>query len=456
MISNRFFVILPVLVFLVVIQGHNLPSSPCPDVFQYGFQPNGDVYGSIMIPYDGSSTLQLGINASLKGYFTDNKRVKLTIKMNTPERDIMLKKINELNYNLYFPFQNPLPKITKIQYNSNILCTGPPEELLPGAPGVTSLWSGHKYYFQSPNSIATTNLKPSIPNDTPNKAYLPVDTNQRNQKPISNQNPIQCGTSNNIFVPLILGGRDIDDGTYPWLTAMFTATGNGYRYKCTANLISRNHVITAARCVNFYKVQVVPLEDILLVFGKSNIKNWATSTNINIRGASNVKTHPDFDPNSGHCDISVIRLDRPIDFSATISPICLWEFNDNLNEIMEKTGIVAGWGADEAAQKLGKFSISMAKAIDMPVVPEESCLNSNLTYFQLTSDTTFCAGRRDGTGTCIGDSGAGFMMVQNGRFYLRGLTSLILNDAGKCSLGNYMVFVDAGKLLNWIKQAINE
>lgn len=49
--------------------------SPCPEVFQYQRQSNGEVYGTITLPYDGSTELSLGVNASMKGYHTDNKRV---------------------------------------------------------------------------------------------------------------------------------------------------------------------------------------------------------------------------------------------------------------------------------------------------------------------------------------------------------------------------------------------
>jgi len=49
--------------------------SPCPEVFQYQRQSNGEVYGTISLPYDGSTELSLGVNASMKGYYTDNKRV---------------------------------------------------------------------------------------------------------------------------------------------------------------------------------------------------------------------------------------------------------------------------------------------------------------------------------------------------------------------------------------------
>ncbi|CAG9770052.1 unnamed protein product [Ceutorhynchus assimilis] len=283
--------------------------------------------------------------------------------MNTPGQDLMERRTNILSYDIHFPFQNAIPKITRIEYNQRTYCTGPPEERNTGA-----------YYG-------------------------------KRAKQLSGQ----------------------------------------------SNLVSIDFL--AARCTNFFKIQVVQTDDILFVFGRTNLKHWATSGAVT-RGASFVRTNPDFNANSGHGDLSVITLDKPVEFSSTIAPICLWEGDDNIQNMVNKKGTVAGWGADEVAQKTGKYSISVAKSVDMPIVAQESCLFSNLSYFQLTSDVTFCAGKRDGTGTCIGDSGAGFMMNKNGKFYLRGLASLVLSDKGKCDLTNFMVFCDAAKLTDWIRDAM--
>lgn len=139
----------------------------------------------------------------------------------------------------------------------------------------------------------------------------------------SNKTP-QCGVARSLVTPLIVGGETAADGHFPWLVAMFTATDTGYQYKCTANLVSNRHVVTgkfgnnvltkwqfdsiaAARCVNFFKLQVVRTEDIVLVFGRSNLKGWITNGGVT-RGASAVKAHPDFDANSGHGDIAVSHV----------------------------------------------------------------------------------------------------------------------------------------------------
>lgn len=55
--------------------GQERPKSPCPDVFHYATRPNGETFGRVTLPYDGNSALHLAVNASMKGYHTDNQRV---------------------------------------------------------------------------------------------------------------------------------------------------------------------------------------------------------------------------------------------------------------------------------------------------------------------------------------------------------------------------------------------
>ncbi|XP_030755091.1 serine protease gd-like [Sitophilus oryzae] len=462
--------------------GQGVPPNPCPSVFQYQTGANGEVYGHIQIPYDGSTTLNLGVNVSMKGYYIDNQRVSLRIKLNTPGQDLIQQSVRTLSYNVYFPFQHTIPRITRIVYNNKQYCSGPSELLVPGEPGVTSLWAGHKYFFHVSNRVGPIPIEPETSVESlPEISQIPVvepTTERPKYKPkpsvtilnnpfLNNEIQIkggdkedetsgpQCGVSRTAIVPLILGGDDITDGMFPWLAAMFVAKGLGFEYKCTANLISNKHVITAARCIQYYKVQIIKTEDMLFVFGKSNILKWATNGAVT-RGATKISTHPDFDPNNAHADLSIVTLNRPVEFSNMITPICLWEGGNSIDDIVNKKGTVAGWGVDEETQGTKTLSVPVAKYLDMPVVTQEKCLYSNLTYYSITSEETFCAGKRDGNGPCVGDSGAGFMMLKNGKYYLRGLASLVLSDADKkCDLANYVVFCDVAKMLGWVKQSMS-
>ncbi|XP_070154503.1 serine protease gd [Polyergus mexicanus] len=95
----------------------------------------------------------------------------------------------------------------------------------------------------------------------------------------------------------------------------------------------------------------------------------------------------------------------------------------------------------------------------VPIVNQEVCLWSDSRFVSFTSNRTFCAGLRDGSGPCNGDSGSGLMFhdATTGRYQLRGIVSRSLYDRDEmtCDLTQYVVFVDVAKYLFWIQQQIS-
>jgi Trypsin len=57
-------------------------------------------------------------------------------------------------------------------------------------------------------------------------------------------------------------------------------------------------------------------------------------------------------------------------------------------------GIVAGWGRDEHNRQI----TPKAKWVEVPVVSDADCLQSDLVYRYITSNRTFCAGTLNGEG----------------------------------------------------------
>lgn len=46
-----------------------IPENPCPQVFSYQTNQNGDIFGHAVIPYDGSNRLIFSVNTSFKALF---------------------------------------------------------------------------------------------------------------------------------------------------------------------------------------------------------------------------------------------------------------------------------------------------------------------------------------------------------------------------------------------------
>lgn len=114
--------------------------------------------------------------------------------------------------------------------------------------------------------------------------------------------------------------------------------------------------------------------------------------------------------------------------------------------------MVAGWGKDET----GAEHVAEPKKVTLPIVSQETCLRSHRAYLNLTSETTFCAGREDGRGPCTGDSGAGFIMKRGERWTLRGIVSVALEDpvSKSCDLTKFFIFADVAKVIKWVKEVM--
>ncbi|KAJ8910433.1 hypothetical protein NQ315_012575 [Exocentrus adspersus] len=99
----------------------------------------------------------------------------------------------------------------------------------------------------------------------------------------------------------------------------------------------------------------------------------------------------------------------------------------------------------------------------MPVVSQETCIYSFPEFYsRFTSDHTFCAGYKNGTSVCNGDSGGGLVFPKAGGnknnpvWQLRGMVSIsvALQNQLKCDSMHYVVFTDVAKYLDWVKTAL--
>ncbi|KAK9874456.1 hypothetical protein WA026_002797 [Henosepilachna vigintioctopunctata] len=310
--------------------------------------------------------------------------------------------------------------------------------------------SDEKNVFNNFDITTTQRIFPSISQENP-----------ATQSPRLNSNPIiKDSTSQSIdnacgrpvvTNSLILNGESVPRGAFPWLVAIFVKTDRGLAYQCTGTLISKRHVVTAAHCVKEGTYLSNP-DKIVLLMGRLNIQDWGGSEDERIIGADDLYVHPDYKFSKADADIAVIVMKAEVSFTNFIRPICIWKDDDDLSSIVGRKGTVVGWGRDEHGHKVSPEP----KQIEMPIVSQEKCLRSDDSFVHITSERTFCAGDRKGSGPCNGDSGGGFVMLRNGKWHLRGVVSMSLSDVHTktCDLSNYVVFTDASKYKNWLLEKI--
>ncbi len=111
--------------------------------------------------------------------------------------------------------------------------------------------------------------------------------------------------------------------------------------------------------------------------------------------------HPNWDPEDTHytADIAIAVLKEPLKLSQEIRHVCLNTPLDPIQSLAGRSGKVYGWGLTEELELVSKL-----RHVDVPLVDQALCNSSNSELPKIMSDTSFCAGARDGkTGACNGN-----------------------------------------------------
>ena len=116
-------------------------------------------------------------------------------------------------------------------------------------------------------------------------------------------------------LPRIINGTRTSRGEYPFMVSLGHNHGSFVHF-CGASIFDRNHVITAAHCME----DEVP-ENVFLRFGEWNQNQVEPGEAL--RGCVAFYMHPQYNSTSLENDIAIITLDELLEFTNSIQPICL-------------------------------------------------------------------------------------------------------------------------------------
>ncbi|XP_044763875.1 clotting factor C-like [Coccinella septempunctata] len=485
---------LAVIFFLCLKNAQQQTINPCPDKFTFNLERNqpGRWFGTVRLVYE---TELIGVWLRLKfdrpviqlGNWFGQIKTDDNIEFRLSDRNFQLRPnvpkdvLFFVNYNQ----REPPPELIRIVLNGRVFCpTGEettPAPIVPGlgepitskplsALGQNSGASGTTYrpFGGQQNNFRPTPRPSRRP--TPTTEYENESDDEFFQGDLSgarpdimtpsreNLNDI-CGTVIARPKPLITHGEVTHEGEFPWHAAIYHSKGVNLVYICGASLINKEYLLTAAHCVTKPRTETPSkIGSMVIYLGKHYLKEWSTK-GIQDRRVSKLIVHPEFESETFKNDIAIIKLSEPITVTNYVRPVCLWEDQVDLHHVINQPGTIIGWGYDED----GVITDELHKA-SMPIVSTETCIYSYPDFFaRFTSNTTFCAGYRNGTSACNGDSGSG-MVFQKTRpqsgtqvWQLRGIVSLsvALQNQARCNTSHYVVFTDVAKHGPWIQSVIN-
>lgn len=144
-----------------------------------------------------------------------------------------------------------------------------------------------------------------------------------------------------------------------------------------------------------------------------------------------IKVHESWlkNPEFFNDDIAIIQFEKPIKYSPFIRPVC--------NAISEQSsinqGVIVGWGNYDSYERTSEIP----RKIKLPILNNQECFKREEVLAKIKWDESFCAGGDD-IAVCKGDSGSGFYIKDNERFFLRGIVSSSVNrDCGNTKVALY-------------------
>uniref|UniRef100_A0A8C3TBN8 Peptidase S1 domain-containing protein n=1 Tax=Chelydra serpentina TaxID=8475 RepID=A0A8C3TBN8_CHESE len=112
----------------------------------------------------------------------------------------------------------------------------------------------------------------------------------------------------------ILNGQDAKDGAWPWQVSV-RMYGS---HICGGSLISESWVVSAAHC---FDPRSTP--ELLASQCQASRPCGALLGTCSLTGYFRIILHPNFNSSTFLADIALVELEKPIAFTAAISPVCL-------------------------------------------------------------------------------------------------------------------------------------
>ncbi|KAJ2937785.1 hypothetical protein O0L34_g18565 [Tuta absoluta] len=274
----------------------------------------------------------------------------------------------------------------------------------------------------------------------------------------------------------IVGGDPVLIENHPWLVRIeyYNSTQNRFKRLCGGFLISGRYVLSAAHCFAGDVLRVgLPVNVILGEYDTKNegpdCVNTANGATICTDGAITVPieqylVHPKylFDKMRIYNDVALVRLNRTVEFTSFIRPICLPTTDITVSPSTNLRFLATGWGAVKdqliVSSALGQTYFKkheyeydgVKRQVDLPFVDQMTCADT----YRFLSPGHICAGGEKGKDSCSGDSGGPLVYDDDGVHYALGMVSTGLNKYVCGTEGRPAVYTRVYSYVKWVRDNI--
>uniref|UniRef100_A0A3Q2XL89 Transmembrane serine protease 5 n=1 Tax=Hippocampus comes TaxID=109280 RepID=A0A3Q2XL89_HIPCM len=243
----------------------------------------------------------------------------------------------------------------------------------------------------------------------------------------------ECGTRAKLA--RIIGGVEATLGRWPWQVSLYYSN----RHTCGGSIITSQWIVTAAHCVHNYRLP--------------QVSSWAVHTGVVTRSLPKT-TEPTghavekivYNKNYNHVshdsDIALMKLRTPLNFSDTVRPVCLPQFDYDPPGGTQCW--ISGWGYTQPDAHTEELWCLCAP---VPIISTNKC-NSSCMYNGEITPRMLCAGYSEGkVDACQGDSGGPLVCQDDNVWRLMGVVSW----GNGCAEPNHPgVYTKVAKFLGWI------
>ncbi|XP_037924781.1 transmembrane protease serine 9-like [Hermetia illucens] len=213
------------------------------------------------------------------------------------------------------------------------------------------------------------------------------------------------------------------------LQLMLMQSLSEYSHYCGACIISKEHVLTAAHCMDG-----ADHTQITVVVGTSSRlrggRRYAIASYVN---------HPDYGKLRRN-DISIITVAEPFTFGPTINKI---DFRGPAEILSGMRVKLSGWGY---TTPLATFSLPIGlRAIILRIISNEECRSKGYNV----SEDEMCTSSGILRGACMGDSGGPLVTLDGKK-----LIGLVSRGSSLCGAGRPEVYTRVAPFVSWIEKEI--